>query len=251
MEGLSQAKAKQIRLLGQKKHRQEQGLFLIEGTKMIRETLASDWPLEYLVLPSQSKPGADIPLPAGLPVFAASPDTLSGLGNFQTNSAGILVARQKPIGTKPDENAPFWLVLDRISDPGNLGTIIRLADWFGLSQVLLLGDCVEWWNPKVVAASMGSLLRIRPVRVSREQVDTPDRPWFAADMEGQNLYDFRFPDKASLLIGNEAHGLDPDWLRRADRRIRIPAFGQAESLNAAMATGLLLNHWRQFQPAKP
>lgn len=249
MDGLSHSKAKQIRLLSQKKHRQEQGLFLIEGTKIIREALASGWPLAYLLATPAFAEGLEPGLTGDLPVYLAGSETLERLSNFHTAPGGILVARTPPPATRPDESEPLWLVLDRIADPGNMGTIIRLADWFGLGQILLLGDCVEWWNPKVVAASMGSILRIRPVAVQAQSLQKTGRNWFAADTGGRSLYSFSFPARSMLLIGNESAGLGKEWLNDPRKCLSIPSFGKAESLNAALATGIFLNHWRMGMEA--
>ena len=247
MTGLSQNQAKQIRALQQKKYRQETGLFLVEGSKAVSETLEDGWPCESLVCTERflkSNPKATETFKKD--IWICSEDQLSSLGNFQTNNAALLIARQKSPQSIPDPSQNLWLALDEISDPGNLGTIIRLADWFGVKEVICLGNCVEWYNPKVIASTMGSFLRIRQVVLNADLLRASDRPWFAADMNGQNLYDFRFPGKSTLVIGSEANGLNADWLKVKESVLSIPSFGKAESLNAAMATGIFLNHWRLF-----
>jgi TrmH family RNA methyltransferase len=245
MNGLSQNKAKQRRALQQKKAREESGLFLVEGGKTVLETLDASWPCESLVCTekflSEHKNILDS---LQTEVFLCGEPQLNQLGTFKTNNTALLVARQSPPEKQPGDSQKLWLALEDISDPGNLGTIIRLADWFGLKEVICLGNCVEWFNPKVVAATMGSFLRIKEVIMTREEFVGKGRPWFAADMNGKNLYDFRFPGKSTILIGNEARGLDPFWLQKPESILSIPAFGKAESLNAAMATGIFLNHWR-------
>jgi TrmH family RNA methyltransferase len=246
MNVLSQNRAKHIRSLQQKKARQESGLFLVEGSKTILETLAAGWPVTDLVAtPRFWAEHENLLVDSDLETWEASEEQLSGLGSFQNNNAALLVARQKPAQSLPLAKENLWLVLEDISDPGNLGTIIRLADWFGLKQVICLGNTVEWYNPKVIASSMGSFLRIEQVRCPAEAILQKERPWFAADMEGKSVYgDFKFPERASLLIGNEAKGLSEKWLSSPRNRLSIPRFGQAESLNAAMATGIILSHWR-------
>jgi TrmH family RNA methyltransferase len=247
MTGLSQNQAKQIRALQQKKYRQESGLFLVEGGKAVSETIAAGWPCEALVCTERFlKANTKLADSFGQDIRICSEDQLSALGNFQNNNSTLLVARQKPPDSVPDDKQQLWLALDQISDPGNLGTIIRLADWFGLKEVICLGNGVEWYNPKVIASTMGSFLRIRQVVETSEWLQAADRPWFAADMNGQNLYDFRFPIKSTLVIGSEANGLGPEWVTSKDSVLSIPSFGKAESLNAAMATGIFLNHWRLF-----
>ena len=155
-----------------------------------------------------------------------------------------MAQQQTPLKKAPFD-APLWLVLENISDPGNLGTLIRLADWFGLDSLVCMGNCVDWYNPKVIAASMGSFLRIKQVISVPDVLLSSDRILVSADMDGQNLYTFSFPQKAALLIGNEAAGLSEIWLKEPAKRLSVPAFGKAESLNAAMAGGIILSHWKK------
>lgn len=248
MTGLSQNQAKQIKALQQKKYRQESGKFLIEGAKAVLETIQSGWPCDVLVCTERFfESNSMVNGSFQKDIRICSEDQLSSLGNFQSNNAALLVAFQKAPGELPEPSQNLWLGLDEISDPGNLGTIIRLADWFGLKEVICMGHCVEWYNPKVIASSMGSFLRIRQVVTEVGWIQKADRPWFAADMNGKNLYNFRFPGKATLVIGSEANGLSDQWLQNKDSVLSIPSFGKAESLNAAMATGIFLNHWRLFE----
>lgn len=245
MQVLSQAKAKQIRLLHQKKHREEQSSFLVEGAKAVIETLNSDWEVllaagtaKFLV---SHKNQVENHLDR---FFQVEEEQLRQISTFQTNDSALCIVRFPKPEKKPDSDAPLWLAVEEIRDPGNLGTIIRLADWFGLSQLLCLGDCVEWFNPKVISSSMGSFLRVRPIGYTKENlVSQTDRSVIAAHMVGKSLYQFTFPQKSTLVIGNEAQGIS-DFLLQKASSVCIPGFGPAESLNAAMATGILLNHWR-------
>lgn len=248
MNGLTQARAKQIRALRQKKDREEQGLFLVEGAKAVTESLRAGWNCKTLLCTDaflEKNPG--LPLKQVPEIMLCSEEVLSETGNFKTNNAAILVAEQKISLKAADETAPLWLVLENISDPGNLGTLIRLADWFGLKEIICLGNGVEWYNPKVVSATMGSFLRISQVQISENTLLASGRQLLSADMEGENLYTFSFPEKAALLIGNEASGLTAQWLKTPAKRLSIPSFGAAESLNAAMAGGIILSHWKQQQ----
>jgi TrmH family RNA methyltransferase len=246
MNGLTQARAKQIRALRQKKEREALGLFLVEGAKAVAEAIRAGWPCRTLVCTeSFLEKNPNLPLQSLPEVMLCSEQVLSDSGNFQTNNAAILVAEQKPALAGPDEHAALWLVLENISDPGNLGTLIRLADWFGLNEIICLGNGVEWYNPKVISASMGSFLRISQVNISERALLASGRQLLSADMDGENLYTFSFPEKAALLIGNEAAGLSKQWLKPPAIRLSIPSFGAAESLNAAMAGGIMLSHWKQ------
>jgi TrmH family RNA methyltransferase len=250
MQIISQNKSKQIRSLHQKKFRESSGLFLVEGAKTVLELLASDWQVEQLVatedfISANSRSLADF---QSITSFC-NKEQLTSLSTFHTNQDVLDVARKKPFSLEPDAKQKFWLVLESLSDPGNLGTIIRLADWFGLHEIILAGETVDWYNPKVISSSMGSFLRIRCVNQSEKQLLDFKRPVFAAHMEGTNLYDFDFPGQFAFVIGNEARGLSETMLNSIKQKISIPAFGSAESLNAAMASGIILNQW-QFQNFK-
>lgn len=247
MEVLSQARAKQIRLLQQKKIRQQEGLFIVEGVKSVLETLASDWEIAWAVgTPHFFQMHKDALGDRPLTWFEADKKMLSQISFFETNETCLALVKQKAPLLEPNKNPPLWLALDGISDPGNLGSIIRLADWFGLSEIICLGSVVEWFNPKVIAGSMGSFLRVHPVVLPRgnKEILGNERPILVATMEGSSVYEFSFPAKACLVIGNESHGVSSEIISRAQNQISIPRFGDAESLNAAMATGILLSHWR-------
>lgn len=249
MQVLSQAKAKQIRALHQKKERQTSGLFLVEGAKSVLETLKSDWEVLLLVGTADfyEQNTSNLGHFTGVSCLSSRED-LGRISSFQSNDSSLAVVRKKEHSSKPNPDVNLWLSVYGLSDPGNLGTIIRVADWFGLTQLICLGDVVEWFNPKVISSSMGSFLRVEPVFMDFEDLKAEkERPVLAADMDGVSIHGFRFPDKCTLLIGNEAHGLSPEVLAKCDNRISIPRFGKAESLNAAMATGILLNHWRSLQ----
>ena len=246
MNGLTQARAKQIRALRQKKDRDTEGLFLVEGAKAVGETILCGWPVRTLLC-TEAFLNKNPSLPLGhIPeVMLCTEQQLSETGNFKNNNAALLVAEQQTERKSPDASAALWLVTENLADPGNLGTLIRLADWFGLGEVLCLGNCVEWYNPKVIAASMGSFLRVKERRIRPEVLLSSGREILSADMDGEDVFGFRFPAKAALLIGSEAAGLSDQWLKAPARKITIPSFGAAESLNAAMAGGILLSHWKK------
>ncbi len=132
------------------------------------------------------------------------------------------------------------LFLDQVADPGNLGTILRTADWFGLEHVFCSPDCADAWNPKVVQASMGSVARVRIHYVEPETLreSFPGLPWLAAALSGENVFEYEWPENCLLLIGNEAHGIRKNLLALTDRQLSIPGYGKAESLNAAIAAGI-------------
>lgn len=141
-------------------------------------------------------------------------------------------------------NIPVQLVLDGIQDPGNLGTIIRLADWFGIEQIVCSEDTVDFYNPKVIQASMGSFLRVNVVYTDiSEFLNKTDSTIIGTDMDGENFYEFNYPEKFCLVLGNEGNGIRPETEELLTNKITIPRFGKSkatESLNVSMAAGIIL-----------
>lgn len=141
--------------------------------------------------------------------------------------------------TREQLRQKFTLVLDGVQDPGNLGTIIRVADWFGISNIICSDDTVDAYNPKVVQASMGSLARVNVHYVPlTDFLSAVNLPLFGALLHGENIYDTDFGTEGMLLMGNEGNGLRPDVQKLVDKAITIPRIGKAESLNVAIATAL-------------
>ncbi|HRZ77140.1 MAG TPA: RNA methyltransferase, partial [Bacteroidales bacterium] len=154
------------------------------------------------------------------------------------------------------ENAPLSkgpaLYLDGIRDPGNLGTILRVADWFGIPEVILAPDCVDLFNPKVVQASMGSIARVRVRVMDYDALSrfSPKRPLIGTAMDGMDLYSTAIPPEAIVVIGNESHGIRDGLMPLLQRSLRIPPHAEAdrpmaESLNAAIAAAIICAEWRR------
>jgi TrmH family RNA methyltransferase len=140
------------------------------------------------------------------------------------------------------------LVLDGIADPGNMGTIIRTAEWFGIDTILCTPDCVELYNPKVVQATMGSVFRMIVLALGEEEMarelKANDYYIVAADLQGSNIYQFDFKQKLAIIIGSESHGVRPAMRSVVDEFITIPGNGRAESLNASVAATVFMSQWR-------
>ena len=250
MQLISQSKAKQIRALHQKNYRDASRLFLVEGSKAILETIYSGGEIDFLVVSDSFYERYKNSLETyEEKLYVCNSVQLSQLSTFKTNNAALAVVKSQNSNATPDQNQDLWLVLDTISDPGNLGTIIRLADWFGLKEVVTIGECVEWNNPKVISASMGSFLRIKQVKMDFETVFQLRSRSFLAHMDGESLHNFTFPEKSMLVIGNEANGISENWFKTNAKALTIPSFGKAESLNAGVAAGIFLNHY-QFGKSK-
>lgn len=173
-----------------------------------------------------------------------TPLKLNSLGHFKQNEQALAVVRMR----KPEEKLRkgLHLVLDDIRDPGNLGTIIRLADWYGVAGVHCSTSCADFYNPKTISATMGSFLRIVPTYESLEDFLADfNGSTYAAVLEGESIYTKPMEEHAALIIGNESHGVSETLLKANPEPLTIPKVGQAESLNAAMATAILCDHYRR------
>ena len=171
---------------------------------------------------------------------------LEKISSFKTPQAAIALIKIGEQDIKKSiKNADWILVLDGINDPGNLGTIIRSADWFGVHTIICSEDCVELHNPKVIQATMGSLFRVKVFYTDiQEFLKNADKKIFGATLDGQNMFDLKFERSGILVIGSESHGIRPEVLKLTKSKISIPAYGKAESLNAAVATSILLSRIR-------
>ncbi|MGB0279710.1 MAG: RNA methyltransferase [Flavobacteriaceae bacterium] len=230
---------KQLGQLGQLKFRKKQGLFAVEGKKAIATFLKHNFELAYcftIEKDTQNNFEAEI----------ITPIEMKRLSNLST-PANYWAAFKLP------EDAAFepqWLnlALDGIRDPGNLGTIIRLCDWFGIQHLICSADTVDCFNPKVVQASMGSLANVHVHYVDLVSfLQQQNLAAVGTDMQGENLYAATLPPNAILVMGNEGQGISDNLKSVLQKNIAIPSFGvpAAESLNVAMATGILLSEFRR------
>ncbi|AZI32203.1 RNA methyltransferase [Kaistella carnis] len=230
-------KIKILQSLDKKKFRQKYNLFLVEGNKTIKEIPNSRYKIKeiYSVSPE------DLPVAKSL-ITQIEPTILKKISFLQHPKDSVAVCELKENFLV--ENVEVQLILDGIQDPGNLGTIIRLADWFGIRQIVCSEDTADYYNPKVIQASMGSFLRVNIVYENLEKVlANSHSAIIGTDMVGQNLYDFKFPEKFSLVLGNEGNGMRSEIKKLLTDKVTIPRFGSSkatESLNVAMSTGIIL-----------
>lgn len=217
------------------------------------ELLASGLPIEHVVAtPTFAEQlAASRLLPAAVPLSLASEDELTQLGTLQTNAAALAVVAQPPVPPLPPAlpATRLLLALDNVADPGNLGTLWRLADWYGLPGLVLSENCADPYNPKAVAASMGAFGRV-PVWAGRDLAawlaELPSEVnVFGADLEGDNVHKLRLQPAGVLVMGSESHGLSPDVAAQLTRRLHIPhgPGGRAESLNVAVSAAILLDNF--------
>lgn len=239
---LSKNQLKFITSLRQKKYRIKYELFVAEGVKVVSELLNSSIELHSLYQIENCFQG--VPLEKQVDISEKDLKRISALKSPNK----VLALFQIPVAKEIDSQ-DLILALDTVNDPGNLGTIIRLCDWFGISSLLCSKDTVDCFNQKVVQASMGSLTRVNVHYVDLETAfETLNLPVYAAAMNGMNVYQEQLPKKGILLMGNEANGIHPDLLKKAQHKIAIPRFGdlqKTESLNVATATAILLSEFRR------
>jgi RNA methyltransferase, TrmH family len=237
---ISKQEQKYVQSLHLKKYRKEYGVFLVEGEKGIAEVLASDFEIEkiyctekyHLIFKKINK---------NVNFIVDNEDNISKISNFVHNSVGVALVKQKVL-SKNNSCSSKILILDGISDPGNLGTIIRLADWYGVNNVVCSEDCAEFYNPKVISATMGSFCRVIVNYVDLgEFLKAYTYPVLGAFLNGKNVHEVKKLDSFALVIGSESHGISEKVSPYVTSKITIPRRGKAESLNAGVACGILLD----------
>lgn len=241
---LTKATAKLIQSLKDKRNRQESGLFVIEGAKIIAELRASKITLKCLFA-TRSWLESNQQFFTGVDKVEVTEQQLRQISFLQTPQQ-VLALAVIPSGnslTNPSEPG-LTIVLDTLQDPGNLGTIIRIADWYGIKRIICSSDSADVYNPKVIQATMGSFLR---VAVEYTNLDTffvkNTLPVYGAVMNGESLYQTLFPKEGILMIGNEGSGIHDELMRYISHPVTIPRQGGAESLNAGIATAILCDAW--------
>ena len=237
---LSKSQISFVKSLHQKKFRKEHRLFIVEGIKSVTEFIHSDYLVSAIyctenVMPKLAK------LPQKIQVNQISQGDLDKISTLTTPQQ-VLALVQVPDDNPPnavDFQGTFTLALDGIQDPGNLGTIIRTADWFGLKQIICSEDCVEVYNPKVVQATMGSLTRIK-VRYAAlsDLLKDAQVPVYGALLEGTSIVKTNFGTEGIIVLGNEGQGISTPVINEVTHRVTIPGLGKAESLNVAVCASL-------------
>ena len=238
---ISKRQIKIITSLQQKKYRKLAGLFVAEGKKVIQEFLNSSFELDTLFTTDENL------FTSNSKVTLISEAELKKISFLKTpNKALALFKISEPVLI---EKKGLIVALDEVRDPGNLGTIIRLCDWFGVKHLICSEATVDCYNPKVIQATMGSLTRVNVVYTDlKNYLSETNLPVFGAFMDGNNVYKTKLPKDGILVMGNEANGVSEEISTFITEKIAIPRFGeiqQTESLNVAMATGILLNEFKR------
>jgi TrmH family RNA methyltransferase len=253
METISRAEIKWVRQLHLKKNRNELRLFIAEGVKVINELLESEYKIHSIYSTGDNEIST-----FGGKMFYVSDKELEAISMLESPNKVLAVIHYPPEEKKirPVNS----ILLDGIRDPGNMGTIIRIAHWFGIEQVVCSNDSVDVFNPKVVQSSMGSIFYIEvlykdPHQFLEENNSLNKLPVYAATLDGEIVFNKSFPDNLILIIGNESNGIDSSLLKYLTGKLSIPSFSQsnhkAESLNAAVATAILCTEIRRKQIKNP
>ena len=242
---ISKSKLKELAAYRLQKNCDEEAVFVVEGPKMAAEAMASGFAVRTVCATAEWRVENREQRTENGEFYEVSQSELERLSNFKTpNLVWMLVERRTESGERRTENG-LTLALDRIQDPGNMGTLMRTADWFGVRHIVCSRDTVSCYNPKVVQASMGAIFRTRV-----DYVDLPEwlascgLPIYGASLQGKPLSSFLFPltSPSVLLIGNESRGISPEAMASVTHPVLIPNLGgTAESLNAAVAAGILIH----------
>ena len=246
---ISKNKIKYIRSLELKKNRNKEGKFVAEGFKVVDDLLALQ-PADLIVATQEWLHGKH--LADQTEVIEVTEEELKKVSFLQHPQQVLAVFRQAQDGDFSINTQELSLALDGVQDPGNLGTIIRVADWFGVGAIWCSPDTADCWNPKVIQATMGSIARVAihyaPLVPLIDALDK-DCPVYTTQLDGENIYETTLKPHGVIVMGNEGNGVTEEVRRRATRPLLIPNFPQgrttAESLNVAIATALVLGEFRR------
>ncbi len=241
---LTKARTKFIKSLKLKKNRKQEGLFVVEGAKNILEVLDSDFQVYSLyVTDNFYQLNSDRLSGLNFELTIATGNQLAAAGSFKNNDQALALVKITNNQAIQADNNEFGLILDNINDPGNLGTIIRVCDWYGIRKIIVSEDTVDLYNPKVIAASMGSFTRLKIFYTDLiDFITSAAGPFIGTFMEGVNIHDFQFDRRGYIILGNESNGIRPEIEELVNSRLMIPSFGNAESLNVGVAAGILLDN---------
>ncbi len=234
---LSKKVVKDIQSLALKKHREETGLFIAEGPKIVEELLEIV-PGQMVAIYATEEWSKGTNYKNVETISSIELEKLSGL-----KTPNEVVAVLEQLKSSRPHGSSFTLYLDTVQDPGNFGTIIRIADWFGVKDIVCSTGCADLYNPKVVQATMASIARVNVYYDEEETwLNAQTKTIYAASLHGKPLSNFEKVNTGILIIGNESKGIRKEFLQRASEFITVPKRGAAESLNAAVASGIILSH---------
>ena len=249
MNKISINDAKLIRSLTIKKYREEYKKFIIEGEKLVLETVNHKYSyINKLYCTDEfEKKYYSLLISKGIEYQSVTMQELNKVSNFKTSDSALIIADQfEKIEINPDSDFNIIVYLDDISDPGNMGTILRSAEWFGIDYIVASGNSVDFYNPKVVQASMGSILRIKFVIMDYgellERMKNADISTYGMMLEGESVYTKEFKHPMLLVVGNESNGISEEVISKIRHKITIPGSSTSvESLNAAVSASVVFS----------
>jgi TrmH family RNA methyltransferase len=247
---LSKNTVKFIKSLHQKKFRNQEQRFFVEGEKSVLEVLNSTFEVELLLATEHfisvnraliSETNAEL--------ITVTQKQLEGLGQYQSNDSALAVVKLKSNQEFDYPAGELVIGLDDVRDPGNLGTIIRIADWYGIKHLVFSAQTADFYNPKVIQASMGSFTRVNFFYTDLKNIfEKWNVPVYGAFLNGQNIHQMSKPTPGIILMGNESQGISVELEKLVTQKVTIPGFGAAESLNVAIATAIICDNFKRLLP---
>lgn len=251
---LSKNQIKTITALHHKKYRREENLFIAEGEKVVSDLLKSGWRVlsVYGTQEFFQRLSRNILIPKSTEIILVTDEELKKISTLTTPQQVLAVAEMPSDVIEINFEKGLKLVLDDISDPGNLGTLIRIADWFGIDEIICSENSVDCFNPKVVQSAMGSLFRIKfhyknLQEVFRKNLSEKKLPVYGTVLDGKNIYEEELTSDGFILVGNESLGIGNDQMKYITTALTIPFYGEnkIDSLNVAVATGIVCAEFRR------
>jgi TrmH family RNA methyltransferase len=243
---LTNRQIKIINSLHSKKGRNDNQLFLVEGEKAVLELISSNISIEFVVISDSFATQYKEQLKNN-ELYIEDVTTITKLSTLVTNSFGFAVVSMESFSFELEFSNQVTVVLDGIRDPGNLGTIIRICDWYGIKQMILSPDCTDFFNPKVIAASMGSYARVKfAYHILGTFFEENDKiPVYGALLDGTDIHAVQFAKTCFLLFGNESNGIRNENIKYITQKVTIPRYGVAESLNVGISTAIFLDNLKR------
>lgn len=243
---ISKNRIKYIQSLHKKKYRQRYGQFTVEGLKSVNELINSTYPIVEIFASEEVLSQLVISSDNQI-LTSVTEEELNKMSYFSTSSPIIAISGIPDESLSTKSTSPWSIALDGINDPGNLGTIVRIADWYGISDIYCSEDSVEFYNPKTIAATMGSFTRVNVHYVNLETwLKSSDERLYYCLMDGEPLHQVSQIKEGIIVIGSESHGIRNELVQIPHQAITIARIGRAESLNAGIAAGIICE--RLIQP---
>jgi TrmH family RNA methyltransferase len=250
---ISKNKIKQLKSLASKKVRQKERLFLVEGDKNVNEVLNSDYIVNELYATDSFLNSIDKKANRAKKIYTVNTEDINKISLLSQPQNSLALCSMSSNDNKIQYLSSLALYLDGIQDPGNMGTIIRICDWFGIEQLFCSPNTVELYNPKVIQASMGSFCRVKTVYIPFNHIfeiaTQTGFPVYGACTEGKNIYTENLPRQGLIVLGNEGNGISDEVKQNINLKLSIPSFNRgelgAESLNVAIAAGIICSEFKR------